>query len=160
MREDGPTAFTGWIHAVCLNWQQADFHACKGLISSTTCIWQCQMNMSFLCLTQLCYYDSSKDGKCHGTILIKDIEKVEEAEPQFIPTLKQNEAGFFFTVSSVWLWGGWGPADWSMQWLCCWDLAIIPELQVRFPPWPIRCGLKQVNLSHSFSVRIASIQHR
>ena len=47
----------------------------------------------------MCYYDSSKDGKCHGSIMIRDIEKVEEAEPQIIPTLKQNEAGFFFTVS-------------------------------------------------------------
>ena len=48
---------------------------------------------------QLCYYNSSKDGKCHGTIMIRDIEKVEEAEPQTVPTLKENEAGFFFAVS-------------------------------------------------------------
>ena len=51
--------------------------------------------------SQVCYYDSSKDGKCHGTIAIRDIEKVEEAEPQVVPTLKQGEAGFFFTVSSI-----------------------------------------------------------
>ena len=49
--------------------------------------------------SQLCYYDSSKDRKCHGTIMIRDIEKVEEAEPQHVPTLKENEAGFFFAVS-------------------------------------------------------------
>ena len=46
------------------------------------------------------YYDSSKDGKCHGSIPIREIEKVEEAEPQGVPiNLKQGEAGFFFTVS-------------------------------------------------------------
>ena len=31
--------------------------------------------------------------------MIRDIEKVEEAEPQNVPTLKENEAGFFFAVS-------------------------------------------------------------
>jgi hypothetical protein len=31
--------------------------------------------------------------------MIRDIEKVEEAEPQVVPTLKENEAGFFFAVS-------------------------------------------------------------
>jgi hypothetical protein len=59
------------------------------------------MNFHPLYTIQLCYYDSSKDGKCHGTIMIRDmyIEKVEEAEPLVVLTLKENEAGFFFAVS-------------------------------------------------------------
>ena len=44
---------------------------------------------------QFAYYDSSKDGKCHGSIAMRDIDKVEEVEP----ILNQGETGFFFTVS-------------------------------------------------------------
>ena len=66
----------------------------RQVISKTDFSWY-----PFFLTAQLCYYDSSKDGKCHGTIMIRDIEKVEEAEPQHVPTLKENEAGFFFAVS-------------------------------------------------------------
>ena len=47
---------------------------------------------------QLSYYDSNADSKLHGTIALKDILGVTEAEPQVVPALKPGESSFFFNV--------------------------------------------------------------
>ena len=53
------------------------------------------------------YYETKADGKCHGTIHLKDCLSVEEAEPQVVPLLKPGENSFFFNVSTCA--GGWLP---------------------------------------------------
>jgi hypothetical protein len=48
---------------------------------------------------QMSYFESNSDGKCHGTVYLKDILSVQEAEPQVVPMLKPGEGSFFFDVS-------------------------------------------------------------
>ena len=45
------------------------------------------------------YYDTNSNNHLHGTIYLKDVTSVAEAEPQTVPTVKA-ESGFFFNVSS------------------------------------------------------------
>ena len=47
------------------------------------------------------YYDTRQMEKNLGTISLADIENIEEADPQIVPSLKPGESGFFFNVSEV-----------------------------------------------------------
>lgn len=47
---------------------------------------------------ELSYFDSKADRKCHGTIYLRDVQSLEEAEPQMVPLLKPGESSFFFNV--------------------------------------------------------------